>query len=787
MTRLVAVPALLLLFGVAPERVGGQDSGTAADSTVYSGRSGDLRVRPPRFESVDVSLDARLDEPQWAEAAVLTGFTQYTPSEGAPASQETEVLVFYTPEAMYFGIRAHDVPGGVTAHWTERDRSVTDDWIRIMLDTFQDQRNAYTFFVNPLGIQSDGMWLEELEPRGGPTGPKVDLNLDYIWQSEGRVTDDGWVAEIRIPYVSIRFREQEEQAWGIQIARGVNRTGFKSSWAPITVDISNILSQSGTLAGLRGLEPQRLIELNPVVTGSRSGEVVPGEGFQRGDLDPEFGLNGRLGINQNFVLDATYNPDFSQVEADADQVELNERFALFFPEKRSFFLDGAEIYQTPQRLVHTRRIVDPVGGAKLTGKTGPYSVGYLGVVDESPTTVFGRDHDAVFNLARVRRNLGSGSSLGVLYTDRTVAGDAGHNRVLSSDLRLLFGGRYTLQTQLTGSWTRSTTVDDPGLQPFVTVQLQRSGRNFGARVRVDDIDPDFRTHAGFVPRVGDTRIQGSGSYTRFGPAGALLEAYGAELAYDGFFRHEDFWDGAGPFEWSVELRPRMQLRGDRNLTLVLRNAFFTFQAEDYAAYRILEEDGTIAPFPTPPPLRNLWGVGLVPRIRVSEALQLGGRAFLRHTPLFLEGSEGREVQLSGQVGYRPSRSLAVDLNHTFARLWRVEDDSRYSTANISRVRLQYHFTEAILARVIAQYDLERRDALRDPTTGRPILIGDEVVGPRDDGTFLTQMLVQYEPSPGTIFFVGFSRTMQGPSGYTVSDMDPVSEGLFAKVSYVFRL
>ncbi len=291
------------------------------DTLLFNGRNGNLEVQIPRFESPDIRVDAQLDEVEWSQASILTGFTQYTPVEDIPATQRTEVRVFYAEDAIYFGIRAWDTePDQILALLSERDRSsFGSDWVRLMIDTFDDRRQAYTFFVNPYGIQTDGLWQESLQPMGGPTGPKVDFNPDYIWDSQGRVVEDGWIAEIRIPFVSIRFPDREVQNWGLQIARGITRNDFKSAWAPQTQDVTNILSQGGRLVGLRDLRPKRLVEFNPVVTGKLDGSRVDGA-FDRGSPEPEIGLNARFGLTPNLVLDATANPDFSQVEADSDQI-----------------------------------------------------------------------------------------------------------------------------------------------------------------------------------------------------------------------------------------------------------------------------------------------------------------------------------------------------------------------------------------------------------------------------------------------------------------------------------
>ena len=312
----------------------------------FSGRTGRLDVAIPRIERPDVRIDGRLDEAVWQQAALLNDFTQYEPVENIPATEATEAYIFFSSDALYFGIRALDrEPALIQARLGERDRVVSnDDWVRILLDTFDDQRRAYMFFVNPLGIQTDGLWLEGGGGgfRGGGSrggGRSFDLNPDFIWESNGRVNEDGWSAEIRIPYVSLRFREVPVQQWGIQITREVKRRGFKQAWAPLTKDITSTLAQSGHLVGLSNLQSRRLIEINPEATGQRVGSNASGQ-FVRDDFDSDFGINGRIGISQNLVLDATINPDFSQIEADANRLTVNERFAIFFPEKTALLPGG---------------------------------------------------------------------------------------------------------------------------------------------------------------------------------------------------------------------------------------------------------------------------------------------------------------------------------------------------------------------------------------------------------------------------------------------------------------
>ena len=772
--------ALLLTLGVA----------LPADTTVYRGNQGDLQVAVPRVESPGVRVDAELSEPAWRDAAVLTGFTQYEPVEGIPASQDTEVRVLYGPDAIYFGIVAHDSdPSGIQATLTERDEGVTDDdWIRISLDTFDDNAQAYVFYVNPLGVQADGLWIEGLVRRFN-FGPPIDFNPDFLWESDGRVTPDGWVAEIRIPFVSLRFRERATQQWGINVVRQVRRTDFKSAWAPITADAANQLELSGALVGLEGVESRRLMEVNPVVTGKRTGQLTADGDFVRSGFQPSVGANARYGVTRNMVLDATYNPDFSQVEADADRVVVNERFAIFFPEKRPFFLEGTEVFNTPQRLVYTRAIVDPVGGAKLTGKLGNFNVGYLGAVDESPVTFDLGGEEAAFNLVRVRRDVGSGSNVGALYTDRTLLDGSQYNRVGAVDTRLVLGGRYSLTAQLAGSWSREldrggTSEDLSG--PMLTARFERSGRIFSWQAGIEDVHPEFRARSGFIRRVGDTQVDGQVQYTFLNQPGSLLEDWGPLVEFRAFYDHEDFWGGRRYEEAQTELGVDFSFRGANGGRLSLQNGYFAFDAEDYQAYEV-PDGGTAgyASYGTPEPLNNLLGVQLFGRVRPASWFSVRGRANYREVPIYAEGTRGVEMLVSPTAQLRFPFGLLADASFTYSRIDRA-DGGRFSLAQIPRVKVQYQFTRALFVRAIVQYNLQERAALRSPD-GSVLRVGGELSEPVDDGELQYDFLISYEPSPGTIVYAGWSRLMEGPNTYRYGQLTPVSEGLFLKVSYLFRL
>jgi hypothetical protein len=773
--RIEVIEAFLLLQGLM----------VPADTLVFSGRDHQLEVSPPRLEAPEIRVDGVLSEAAWSQAAALTGFTQYEPVEGLPSTEDTEVRVLYSGEAIYFGIRAFDSePEGILARLGERDRSIFgDDWIRIILDTYDDQRQGYVFYVNPLGIQTDGYWIEGMTRRRA-SSVSIDFNPDFIWESRGQVTEDGWTAELRIPYVSLRFPPEEIQNWGINISREVKRKGFKQSWAPLTKNISNTLAQSGRLSGLHDLEPKRLVEINPVTTGKRLGRAGT-EGFSRGDLEGEAGLNARLGITQNLVLDATVNPDFSQVEADDSRVTVNERFPQFYPEKRPFFLEGAEVFQGPMALVYTRQIVDPAGGAKLTGKVGSFSVGYLGAVDESPSSLYGGEGDALFNLLRVKKDLGETSSVGLLYTDRSMTEGGDWNRVVAGDTRLVLGTQHTFTAQAAWSWTSEDGTETKPKPSFVA-SLARTGRVLNWDVSIQDYHPDFQARTGYLTRIGESQAIGNAGVTHYGTPGALLERASLGLRVESYFDHQAFWDGDRPYEAEVQLLPSFTFRGDRSISVILRDGYFEFPEEAYQQYEVQTPDGGSEPFVVPSALRNLKAIAVTPRLRITNQTSLNGRVYYRELPIYAEASRGLEFLIAPSLSFRPTESLFLSLNQTFARIWRRADDSVFSTAVVSRITSQYQFSRAIFARLLVQYGLEDRAPLLDPGTGRPLLVAGQVAGEREKGTIQGQFLVQYQPSPGTIFYLGYSRVMEGGYSYGLGGKDPVADGLFLKLSYLFR-
>jgi len=776
----------------------------SVDSGAFDGASLNLEVPAPRASEVEIRVDGVLDDAAWQSAAILSGFTQFDPVEGIPASQPTEVRVLVTDQAVFFSVDARDgQKGGVRATLTQRDGyGRSDDYIRFILDTFDDQRRAFVFQVNPLGIQGDGLWVE-----GSRGRDPIDWNPDFLWESAGRVDEGGYRAELKIPLKSLRFPDAPVQDWGLQVVRRIQRSGHEASWAPITGEVANKLAQSGRLRNLRGLKPGRFMEINPVMTANRQGSWNSDlDSFQRGPADGEFGMNVAYGITTNLTLDATYNPDFSQVESDAGQITVNERFALYLPEKRPFFLEGTDVFSMPRNLVYTRSILNPVGAAKLSGKVGPFSMAYIGAVDETSG-----GSDPMVNLLRVKGDVGSSSSLGMVYTDRTISGSE-FNRVLGVDGRFVMARRYTLDIMAAGSADGSPGSDAQWGSLFLA-NFSRSSRILSLSASFEDVTEDFRARSGFIRRVGVTQADARVGYTWRGDSGALVESWGPSLEVEGYWNREDFWAGSGPLESEVQLSFRAFFRNNIGTFLTYSREAFNYGREDYEGLFLaaasppdaswesqVSSDPSGLPegvVPFAPGSRVFTGLDAI-RFRSWmsswERVRLSLGASWSETPIFDRSGVPADLadSWSGDVGLTlyPTGSMQAEVGLRHVSLFRQRDGSRYSSATIPRLQARYQFTRALFARAIGEYSSQSRGDLLDPATGLPVASCGEECSLRsgsDSFDFRLEGLVGYEPSPGTVVFLGYSRQMRDEASFRFRDVSTRADGLFLKLSYRFRM
>lgn len=770
-------------------------------AAVFSGRDNQVHVVIPRVDApaAAITVDGVLDEAVWQQAARLTGFSQYSPVDGRPADDPTDVLVFYTPTTIYFGIKAHAAPGAVHATLANRDRIDADDAIQIFLNPFNDGRQALVFGVNPLGIQADGVLVEGTNNRGGAafsaleSGREVtDLTPDYVYQSKGRITDEGYEIEIAIPFKTLRFPTDHVQSWALNIVRRVQSSGHEDSWVPAQRAKSSFLAQSGTLDGLTDLRRGLVLDLNPVVTAHADG-AASGDRWNYDTSRPQLGGNIRWGVTPNLTLNGTVNPDFSQVEADASQFTYDPRAALFFPEKRPFFIDGAELFNAPNNLIYTRRIAAPITAVKLTGKASSTDIALLSAVDDVATSVSGVDHP-VFNIVRLQHDLPGTSKVGLVYTDRIDG--AGSNRVFAADARLLFGPIYNLQLQAGGSRTVSGGVATDA--PIWQAIFNRDGRHFGLRYQVTGIHEDFRAASGFVSRTGVITTNITHRATWFGADNALLQSWTTSVLLNSVSQYRNATDTQRDpwLEKKFHVNNSVKLKGGWLAGVAGLFESFAFDEPFYKNYAVqggAAASPQILPFTGTQNIRNddyvfTLNTPQFSRISGSVAYVWG------HDENFYEWSSATIVFAIYEVDWRPSDRIRVSPQYQLQSYARRSDGTRVADGRIPRLKIEYQASRSIFARVVGEYNAQRQDALRDDSrTNLPILIRDPSTGAYavspafERNRFRVDALFSYQPTPGTVFFAGYGSSLSEPRGLRFNNLSRTGDGFFLKASYLLRL
>lgn len=779
--------ALLLLAGGPP----------ADPNNTYNGRLGGLAVALPRQEA-SAEVDGRLDEPVWERAALLTGFSQFAPVDGIPAADSTEILVWYSPTAIYFGIRAFEAHGGVHATLPERDRIDADDYVQIFLSTFNDGRQAALFGVNPFGVQQDGVLIEtgRIATGGFNTATVVretpDLKPDYVFDSKGRLVAGGYEIEIRIPFKSLRFQQAATQTWGINILRHVQHDGAEESWFPAHRASATFLGQVGTLEGLTGLRRGVVLDVTPELTARADGSRgASGWGYERGG--PELGGTLRWGVSNNLTLSGTAKPDFSQVESDAGQLISDPRQALFFEEKRPFFLEGIEQFDTPNSLIYTRCIVQPVAAAKLTGKSSGTEIAYLAAVDDRAASATGADNP-IFNLLRLQRDFGSNSRLGMAYTDRIDGSD--YNRVAEIDGRVVWGGIYGAAFQAGASRTRTGGATTSA--PIWTARLNRSGRTFGFRYVLGGIAEDFVAGSGFISRPGVVQATLDHSVTAYGRPKALLQRFTGDVALYGTWKYREFVHGNGSQDRKMHFNANAVLRGGWHAGASVLVETFGYDQDLYADYALqVPGPGGVGldtvPFRGQPRIPNL---DYLVSLDSPEFAHFSASAFWLwgRDENFYEWASADIVYGQFSATWRPTDQLRVEGSYLLQWYHRRTDGSRVGIGEIPRLKVEYQIARPLFVRLIGEYHSERQDSLRDDSrTNAPILIRNPATGSyqravaREDNSLRLDGLVSYQPVPGTVLFAGYGSLLQEPRAYRFSALRRSSDGFFVKLSYLFRM
>ncbi|HET8699359.1 MAG TPA: DUF5916 domain-containing protein, partial [Gammaproteobacteria bacterium] len=499
-----------------------------------------------------------------ARFAVVSGFTQRSPENGAQSRQRTDVYLGYDARNLYaIFVAFDDEPDNVRANLAPRENIDYDDRVGLLVDTFNDQRTGYMFRSSPRGVQWDARWSEVSK------GATFDTSFEALWYTDAAVTPGGYVVKMTIPFRALRFPVAGEQRWNIQLERWIPRLSEESYWPAYSQTIDGRLNQAAPLVGVRDVSPGRNMQLIPFAFVRNFDVLDPalagGPRF-RDDTESDIGLDAKFVLHDSFVLDLTLNPDFSQVESDQPQVTVNQRFEVQFPERRPFFLENSDYFTTETPLVFTRRIIDPEGGLKLTGRQGPWGVGTMIMNDEAPGAAlpFGdplRGDAADIGVLRLFRDVGEQSRAGLLFTERELGNT--YNKVGAVDSRVKLTDNWSTELLLVNTETRTAggnTFD--GRQ--TNWRFDRNGRHALVHTHYTNQSEGFATQLGILGRnyQPDTRgLHGNVEY-RFWPEGSWLDRFGPRV----FYAHLNDQSGERIY---AEASPAMLFAwaGDSNLSI----------------------------------------------------------------------------------------------------------------------------------------------------------------------------------------------------------------------------
>ncbi len=749
--RIRRAPAALLAFTLS---LGGAVAGRA-QTPLPSPEAPPARLQVSRATS-PVHVDGTLEEPAWQGATAIPLPYEWYPGDNVPAPVTTTAFVTYDDEHFYVAFRATDPePSKIRARFADRDGAGVDDTVGFMIDPFHDGRRAFQFRVNPAGVQMDAV--------NSDVEGTEDFSWDAIWESAARITAEGYEVEIAIPFRQLRFPASGlPQTWGFMAMRDWPRSLRHRLRSILTDQDRNCLvCQLQELAGFERMETGRNLEIAPTITGSRSEERA-GEtlgSFETGDEQLEPGVSARWGITPNVSLNATINPDFSQVEADAAQLDVNERFALFFPEKRPFFLEGADFFETQFPLVFTRTVADPVAGIKITGKQDAHAFGGFFAQDRINNLILpgaqssrltSLDQDVTSGVLRYRRDLGKTSTLGALWTGREAEDYRNHVGGLDGVYR--FTDSDVLRYQLAGSTTRypdalaSQTGEPAGsFEGHALSMTYRHGdRNWSWSGSYQELAPEFRGDSGFVNRVGvrsgsawaERRIRG-GEKSWFSNL-YLFAGVDGTREYDGAFN-----------EWGSDFV--LTYNGPRqsaaNLGVAPNQEHFqgvTYHNTRYSASAQIQPTGDSE---------------LSLSVRWGEAID------------FANNRQADFVTITPSLSLKLGRRLQGTLDWT--RQTFDVAGGRLFTVDLTQTRLFYHFNNRSFLRAILQYEQLDRD---------PALYTVPVDRTRDE--LLSQLLFSYRLNAQTVLLVGYS---DNHLGLDTVDLTQTDRTVFLKLGYAFLL
>ncbi|MEM8485400.1 MAG: DUF5916 domain-containing protein [Bacteroidota bacterium] len=652
----------------------------------------------------EINIDGVIDEAGWRAAARAENFSETFPEEQARPPIDIAAFFTYDDENLYVAFDIKDNPADIRVNYSDRDAIWQDDYVGLAIDTNGDAQEVYFIAANPLGIQGDTRITRNNE----------DLGFNLVYKSEGRVHEGGYQVEMQIPFRSLRFPETDIQTWNATVWITHPRDSRNTySWAAMSRDNPCWACQFGSIEGIEGVRSAGNLEILPAFTGTQASQLNdfdnPDSGFDSDRINTDPSLNVKYGITSDLTADLAINPDFSQIEADVAQIDANSTFALFFPERRPFFQEGSDLFDTEVQTVYTRSINDPIVANKMTGRFGKTNVAYIGARDNTSPLLMPFEESSELvnvgksfsNIVRVKHNFENNSYIGGLVTDRR-QDEGGGGTTVSLDATWRIATQYLINAQWVGS--RTEEVNDPTLSEgfndetfdngnhtaaldgetynghAMTFEFLRDGRHYWFEVGYEQLSPTFRADNGFIRQ---NNVRDFGFFNGFNIYPEKINfidrispraGFGREWNFDGL-QKEDF----GFIGMFVQMKAQSR-------------AFVGYSAER-ELFRGTEFDGI-----------HEWDFFAASNF--SEFIQLGveletGKAIARNvdTPEL-----GKSFNYAAFATIRPTSRLSFEPTLSYSRLEDSDTGENFFSGYILRVRTNYQFSRRLFLRTVVQYN-----------------------------------------------------------------------------------
>jgi len=837
MNKLSILFAIILFSSLAF----GQETAQVSSNTAVKGDGAALtknskveipaeKARPITIPKITTlpTIDGKIDEEIWKSAAVFEDFYQTNPGNNTAPSKPTEVYMVYDEKHLYVAFKCWDEKDKIRATIAKRDNIFNEDNVRMWLDTYNDQRRAYVIAFNPHGIQQDGIFSE---------GQGADFSVDIVMESKGLIEDWGWAVEAKIPFKSLRYTAGKGKFWGFNVARNIDRFNDEfDQWLPDDRNVSGFLIKHGKITGLDEIKYERTLEIVPSITVSQTGRrvrTIPRYLLTPTAADPsrfinepakaDLGVTLKYTISPNITLDAAINPDFAEIEADAPVITANQRFPIFFQEKRPFFLEGQDTFNSPLNVFYSRNIVDPDVAIKLTGKTGKVSFGFLAASDKAPgnydeddrndPSIRPRideflDKNAMFAVLRVKRDFGKENNIGFFSTYRSFPEQK--NLLAGFDGRIKISPKMTSVFQVVGSTSRRCFFEaefDPaanagqaqrnrevcGGGKFGNVTLfgnqyqrYRTGNGIGYYANVDY---STETHGWFAEAGGRSKLYraDSGFTRRVNTNFAFLfNRFSTKSDPKKSIIRRSWAQFSGvDYDWAGRLQ---KWRGGTNVNLTFQKNLFLFFETGIAYEKLYEEEFGLMRLPARDglparagqffgdPTRGTWQQFFVGNLNqnVNKKFNYGFFASYQNNAydfFFQTGGRqnpgpGNQFDTEIYAEYKPISPLRTSISYRKSRLVRDDNSLRRFDSDLVSLRSTYQFTRFIFARTRLDYASGREN-------------------------FSGQALLGWNPSPGTAFYVGYNdnSNYNGFNPYTGQREEGFqrnSRSFFMRASYLFR-